>query len=128
MAGRIGLTILALSLAAIAGVQGFVGVYPLRSHHATSFVSQGPLHAVSMYPLAVGALGRTRLASSHVQSLRGAADGGGVGTPNSAWAVLVGADGKLSNPTMLMCPPGYPGLNVDAVKKAAKAEFADDLE
>jgi len=39
----------------------------------------------------------------------------------------VAADGTRSSATRLMCPPGCLVFDIDAVKKAAKAEFADEL-
>uniref|UniRef100_A0A7S0WIH2 Uncharacterized protein n=1 Tax=Hemiselmis tepida TaxID=464990 RepID=A0A7S0WIH2_9CRYP len=48
-------------------------------------------------------------------------------TPSTCWVRLVAADGTRSSATMLLCPSGYPAWTIDAVKKAAKAEFADEL-
>uniref|UniRef100_A0A7S1E1K3 Uncharacterized protein n=1 Tax=Hemiselmis andersenii TaxID=464988 RepID=A0A7S1E1K3_HEMAN len=48
-------------------------------------------------------------------------------TPSTCWVRLVAADGTWSSATRLMCPPGCLVFDIDAVKKAAKAEFADEL-
>mmetsp|Transcript_42556 Transcript_42556/g.83199 ORF Transcript_42556/g.83199 Transcript_42556/m.83199 type:complete len:437 (+) Transcript_42556:220-1530(+) len=147
MVGRILLSVLILfstlcSGYSAAGVQGFVGVSPALTHFTTSFVGTSPLYAAGIVNgfrggsgslrggvgAAGGVLGVKRLSGLRGSAgLLGSATGMDRGVANSAWAVLVGADGHVGSPTRLLHPPGCPDFDIDAVKKAARAEFAAKL-
>mmetsp|Transcript_8146 Transcript_8146/g.21007 ORF Transcript_8146/g.21007 Transcript_8146/m.21007 type:complete len:430 (-) Transcript_8146:17-1306(-) len=129
MVVRIGLAILVLSTlcpanSATGVLHGFIGYCPPGLKHTTSFVGTGSLEVATARHVAARALTGRGKADAPLLSLRGAVNSGGSGW---VWAVLEEADGTRSSTTRLMCAPGCPVFDVDAVKEVAKLKFAAKL-
>uniref|UniRef100_A0A7S0U2W8 Uncharacterized protein n=2 Tax=Hemiselmis andersenii TaxID=464988 RepID=A0A7S0U2W8_HEMAN len=106
-----------------AAVEGFVGLCPVLRNDQTPFLGQRPFGVAPAPRVAAGPLVGRRKTDSPLIALRGAV----AGESQWVWVVLLQPDGKWSSATRLMCPPGCLVFDIDAVKKAAKAEFADEL-